>query len=311
VGKIACALLPTRRCSGRRFCPPYALLQTRNRYARRAFGGPGSALHRFAWRAEDARERACGSRCIASGTRYPEERNTMATPEVLRREIKALAFDQYGTIVDMQKGLTDAVTPFLKRKGWDGKPNSFVTWWRRTHFENSMIDALCDRGHTPYREIGQRAVAYVMDRCGIGYTADEVRSLVSEIEKLKPFPDVAPALAKLRSKGYKLAILSNGDRDMLAAAGPHIGFRFDHVISVEEAGYFKPHWKTYAKAAEIMRQDPSSILFVANHAFDCIGAKSYGMRTAFIDRRKRPFGQTPHQPDLVVGDFAELAAVLA
>src|SRR6266511_3123277 len=103
----------------------------------------------------------------------------METPEVLRREIKALAFDQYGTIVDMQKGLTEAVKPFLKRKGWDGKPNSFVTWWRRTHFENSMIDALCDRGHTPYREIGQRAVAYVMDRCGIGYTADEVRSLVS------------------------------------------------------------------------------------------------------------------------------------
>jgi 2-haloacid dehalogenase len=235
----------------------------------------------------------------------------MAPPEALRRAIKALAFDQYGTIVDMQKGLTEAVTPFLKRKGWDGKPNSFVTWWRRTHFENSMIDALCDRGHTPYQEIGQRAVAYVMDRCGIGYTADEVRSLVSEIEKLKPFPDVVAALEKLRAKGYALAILSNGDRDMLKAAGPHIGFAFDHVISVAEAGYFKPHWKTYAKAAEIIGEDPPSILFVANHAFDCIGAKSYGMRTAFIDRRKRPFGQTTHQPDLVVSDFAELAAVLA
>jgi len=234
----------------------------------------------------------------------------MATPEVLRREIKAVAFDQYGTIVDMQKGLTEAVTPFLKRKGWDGKPHSFVTWWRRTHFENSMIDALCDRGHTPYREIGQRAVAYVMDRCGIGYTADEVRSLVSEIEKLKPFPDVVAALAKLRSKGYKLAILSNGDRDMLKAAGPHIGFAFDHVISVEEAGYFKPHWKTYAKAAEIIGQDPSSILFVANHAFDCIGAKSYGMRTAFIDRRRRPFGEGQQQPDLIVTDFSALAAAL-
>ena len=235
----------------------------------------------------------------------------MATPEALRRDIKTLAFDQYGTIVDMQKGLTEAVTPFLKRKGWDGKPNSFVTWWRRTHFENSMIDALCDHGHTPYREIGQRAVAYVMDRCGIGYTSDEVRWLVSAIEKLKPFPDVVAALAKLWAKGYALAILSNGDRDMLKAAGPHIGFAFDHVISVEEAGYFKPHWKTYARAAEIIGQDPSSILFVANHAFDCIGAKSYGMRTAFIDRRKRPFGQTPHQPDLVVADFAELAAVMA
>jgi len=234
----------------------------------------------------------------------------MENPEILKREIKALAFDQYGTIVDMQKGLIEAVAPFLKRKEWHGEPDSFVTWWRRTHFENSMIDALCDRGHTPYRQIGHRAVSYVMDRCGIGYTQDEVRALVGEIEKLKPFADVVAALERLRSSGYRLAILSNGDRDMLKAAGPHIGFRFDHVISVEEAGYFKPHWKTYAKAAEIIGEDRSSILFVANHAFDCIGAKSYGMRTAFIDRRRRPFGQNPHQPDLIVRDFAELAAAL-
>ena len=235
----------------------------------------------------------------------------MENPEILKREIKALAFDQYGTIVDMQRGLVEAVTPFLQRKDWHGEASRFVTWWRRTHFESSMIDALCDRGHTPYREIGHRAVSHVMDRCGIAHSDDEVRALVAEIERLKPFADVVPALEQLRSKGYKLAILSNGDRDMLKAAGPHIGFRFDHVISVEEAGYFKPHWKTYAKAAEIIGEERSSILFVANHAFDCIGAKSYGMRTAFIDRRKRPFSRTPHQPDLVVADFAELAARMA
>ena len=52
------------------------------------------------------------------------------------------------------------------------------------------------------------------------------------------------------------------------------------------------------------------VLFVANHAFDCIGAKSAGMRTAFIDRRKRPFGETPHQPDLIVADMTELADIL-
>jgi 2-haloacid dehalogenase len=234
----------------------------------------------------------------------------MQRPEILKREIKALAFDQYGTIVDMQKGLTEAVAPFLRKKGWDGSPGSFVTWWRRTHFENSMIDALLDRGHTPYRQIGHRAVSYVMDRCRIAYTQEEVRALVGEIERLKPFADVIAALERLRGAGYKLAILSNGDRDMLEAAGPHIGFAFDRVISVEEAGYFKPHWKTYAKAAELIGLDRASILFVANHAFDCIGAKAYGMRTAFIDRRKRPFGETPHQPDLIVADFAELAAVL-
>ena len=234
----------------------------------------------------------------------------MERTEILKREIKALAFDQYGTIVDMQKGLTEAVAPFLKKKGWDGEPGSFVTWWRRTHFENSMIDALLDRGHTPYRQIGHRAVSQVMDRCKISYTQDEVRWLVSQIETLKPFPDVVAALGRLRGAGYKLAILSNGDRDMLEAAGPHIGFPFDHVISVQEAGYFKPHWKTYARCEEIAGEERSSILFVANHAFDCIGAKAYGMRTAFIDRRKRPFGETPHQPDLIVANFAELATAL-
>jgi 2-haloacid dehalogenase len=156
----------------------------------------------------------------------------METIDVLRREIKVLTFDQYRTIVDIQKGLTEAVTPFLKQKGWDGKPNSFVTWWRRTHFENSMVDALCDRGHTPYRHIGHHAVSYVMDRCGISYTQEEISWLVSEIEKLKPFPDVVAALGKLRSAGYKLTILSNGDRDMLKAASPHIGFNFEQVISV-------------------------------------------------------------------------------
>jgi 2-haloacid dehalogenase len=235
----------------------------------------------------------------------------MERPEILKREIRALVFDQYGTIVDMQKGLTEAVTPFLARKGWKGSPNSFVTWWRRTHFENSMIDALLDRGHTPYRQIGHRAVSYVMDRCGIAYTQDEVRGLVAAIETLKPFPDVIVALEKLRSAGYKLVILSNGDPDMLKAAGPHIGFPFDRVISVAEAGYFKPHWKTYATASELIGLDRSAILFVANHPFDCIGAKAFGMRTAFIDRRRRPFGETPHAPDLIVADFAELAAALA
>ena len=86
--------------------------------------------------------------------------------------------------------------------------------------------------------------------------------------------------------------------------------RLERAISVAEAGYFKPHWKTYAKAEELIGEDRSSCLFVANHAFDCIGAKSYGMRSAFIDRRRRPFGETPHAADLIVANFAELAAAM-
>src|SRR6185437_8606153 len=141
----------------------------------------------------------------------------MADAAALKSRVKVCMFDQYGTVVDMQGGLRDAVTPFLQAKGWTGKPNSFVTWWRRTHFENSMIDALLNREHTPYREIGQRAVSLVMDRSGIKYTKDEVKYLVAEIEKLECFPEVPAALEKLHTK-YKLVVLSNGDRDMLETA---------------------------------------------------------------------------------------------
>jgi len=230
--------------------------------------------------------------------------------EDIRDNVKVCMFDQYGTVVDMQGGLTAIATPFLKAKGWRGDPNDFVTWWRRTHFENSMIDALLHREHTPYREIGHRAVAHVMDRAGISYTRDEVRILVGEIERLKPFPEVPPALDRLRTK-YKLVVLSNGDPDMLETAKRHHGIAFDRLISVAEAGSFKPDVATYTKAAELLGLHMDQILFVANHAFDCIGAKSAGMRTAFIDRRRRPFGETPHQPDIIVPTMTELAAAIA
>lgn len=234
----------------------------------------------------------------------------MTAIEALRRDVGVCMFDLYGTVVDMQGGLTRAVTPYLKAKGWAGEPSRLVTWWRRTHFENSMIDALLHLTHTPYREIGRISLSYTLARAGIPHTQGEVRNLVSEIERLQPFPDAVAALTRLKRK-YRLAILSNGDPDMLEAITPHLGIDFNRVISVAEAGSFKPHAATYRKAAEIMAARPGEILFVANHAFDCVGAKAAGLRAAFVDRRRRPFGDWPYQPDLVVADLEELAEVLA
>jgi 2-haloacid dehalogenase len=238
------------------------------------------------------------------------QENHPVSLENIRTECHTLMFDLYGTVVDMQGGLTRAVTPYLKRKGWAGSPDALVTWWRRTHFENSMIDALLHREHTPYREIGRRALSYTLERAGVDYTDDEVRELVACIERLKPFPDVVAALKKLKLR-YQLTILSNGDPDMLEAARAHLGVEFDRIMSVTIAGSFKPHVATYRAAAELVGAAPDAILFVANHAFDCVGAKAYGMRTCFVDRRKRPFGEWPYRPDLIVADFDELAEVLA
>lgn len=229
----------------------------------------------------------------------------MAVPGDWQSTIKVCMFDQYGTVVDMQGGLVKIATPWLEAKGWKGNPNSFVTWWRRTHFENSMIDALLHREHTSYRDIGFAAVKQVLERSKIEHTDDEVRGLVSEIEKLECFPEVPAALAKLQTK-FKLVVLSNGDPDMLETAKRYHKVPFDRVISVKEANSFKPHVATYTKAVELCGVAMDEVLFVANHAFDCIGAKAAGMRTAFIDRRSRPFGVTPYQPDIMVSSMTDL-----
>jgi len=231
------------------------------------------------------------------------------TAQEIRSTVKVCMFDQYGTVVDMQGGLVEAATPYLRSKGWQGNPNSFVTWWRRTHFESSMIDALLHREHTPYREIGERSVAYVMDRAGISYTMDEVRSLVDHIVRLRSFPEVPAALDRLRTR-YRLVVLSNGDPDMLETAKAYHGIAFERTISVAVANSFKPHVATYTNAADIVGVRMEEVLFIANHAFDCIGAKAAGMCTAFIDRRSRPFGATPHQPDLLVPSMTALAEML-
>src|SRR6185503_3538229 len=126
----------------------------------------------------------------------------MSAPAIAAK-IKVCMFDQYGTVVDMQKGLTEVATPYLKEKGWTGRPDAFVTWWRRTHFENSMIEALLHKEHTPYREIGHLAFANTLERAGIAHTMDEVRFLVAQIERMQPFQDVPDAIARLKTR-YKL-----------------------------------------------------------------------------------------------------------
>lgn len=222
-------------------------------------------------------------------------------------------FDFYGTVVDMQGGLTEAITPYLASKGYTANPASrVVTWWRRTHFENSMIDALLHREHTSYREIGRQAVDYTLERAGIEHTNEEVLHLVAQIERLKPFADVVNALTGIASHGLQLVILSNGDPDMLANGVAYSGTEhlWHRVISVSEAGSFKPHVDTYRTATRLIELDPSEVLFVANHAFDCVGAKAAGLKTAFVDRRTRPFGNSHYRPDLVVTDFAQLGATV-
>ena len=244
-------------------------------------------------------------RIIHSASEQREE--AMTDIKDIKDTVKVCMFDQYGTVVDMQGGLVKIATPFLKKKGWTGNPNSFVTWWRRTHFENSMIDALLHREHTPYREIGHRAVSHVMDRAGIEHTKDEVRYLVGEIEKLECFPEVPAALAKLQTK-YKLVVLSNGDprhaRDRQAISQGSVRQgdlrRRSELLQAARRdlhqGRRDPRREARTRSCS-SRTTPSTASARSRPA--CARPSS----TAAIGRSS----ETPHQPDILVPTMKDLA----
>jgi 2-haloacid dehalogenase len=79
---------------------------------------------------------------------------------------------------------------------------------------------------------------------------------------------------------------------------------------VATAGYFKPHYVAYRTTCDLLGAEPDSIMHVASHPFDCLGAKAFGTRAAYVNRRGRPFGETPYTPDVEVADFGELATAL-
>ena len=148
----------------------------------------------------------------------------MSTIDDLKRNIKLLMFDQYGTVVDMQAGLIEVATPFLQKKGWTGRPDAFVTWWRRTHFENSMIDALLQREHITYRRIGeiswQVTQQYVPQALLLSDAAiREAQLWLWREMRLAVEPAAALGLAALQSGAYRPA---QADRVCLVICGANV-----------------------------------------------------------------------------------------
>ena len=105
--------------------------------------------------------------------------------------------------------------------------------------------------------------------------------------------------------------MSNGDRWLLEhLASNQIKVEFDTVVSVEEAGLFKPHPAVYRTAALVLGVEPNEIMMVAAHAFDVIGARASGYRGAYMNRYDLPFDVTRDLPDLEAAYFLDLASRL-
>jgi 2-haloacid dehalogenase len=224
--------------------------------------------------------------------------------------IKALTFDLFGTVLDLGGSLTPFIAKFLEGKGAPVSANRFWEQWRYRQRIEQYQDNIMMLGHSGYLETARRAFVYVLALNRIQASKDEVRAFMLAWQELSPFPEVVPALKKLKTR-FKLVALSNGEPHFLDhLVKNRIRWNFDGVISVQTAGAFKPHPGVYLRAASILGLEPGECLMVSANSFDVMGARACGFRGGYVNRYDLPYEDTPFRPDWVVRDFTQLAKAL-
>lgn len=229
--------------------------------------------------------------------------------ETIQEETKVLAFDLWDTLLDREAKLVPVLKDLLEAHDSKYDPEVLLRRYLAMHFRDSMIDSLIPGPHTPFKEISHRALAYRLDQLGFDVPDAEIRAVIREWKELEPYPDVDAALARLGEE-YRLVGLSNGDPDMLAAVRPNFETNLDGIVSVAEAGAYKPHRASYDLCCDRFDVAPHEVLFITAHTFDLVGAKAVGMRGAYLNRHDNPFGGWQYRPDIVVDDTEKLADVL-
>ena len=212
----------------------------------------------------------------------------------------AVVFDAYGTLFDVA-GPSRALL--------GERADAVSQLWRRKQLEYSWLRSLMDR-HADFAQVTADALAYAMESLGI---ADETlaKKLLAAYRELPAYDDAKPVLGLLRAKGLKLAILSNGSAEMLAPMVQAAGLTnaLDMVLSVEDAGIFKPHPSVYQLACDKLALKPADIGFVSANGWDAAGAASYGFAVAWLNRRHEPVDRLPGKPAAQIGSLAEVAAL--
>ena len=203
-------------------------------------------------------------------------------------DTKAYVFDAYGTLFDVHSAagrLSSEIGPEASR---------LSQIWRDKQLQYTWIRALTGR-HRDFEAVTSDALDFAA--AVVGGIAPELKSkLMSAYMKLDAYEEVKGVLTELRSRGAKLAILSNGSPVMLEAGvnSSGIGDLLDANLSVEEGGVFKPAPAVYQLAVDSLGIAAQGISFQSSNRWDIAGAKAFGFRTNWINR----FDQPDEFPDM-------------
>jgi 2-haloalkanoic acid dehalogenase type II len=201
-------------------------------------------------------------------------------------DFQALSFDCYGTLIDWETGVWDAMQPLLMANGADA-PGRAAALSAFGEIESAQQAA------TPgmlYSRVLAHVHNAVARRFDLATTVDLDRAFGASIPHWPAFPDTADALRRLK-KRFRLVILSNVHRDGFAASNRKLGTEFDAVYTAEQIGSYKPDPRNFEfmlrRLHEELGIEKAAVLHTAQSLFhDHVQARAFGLANAWIDRQR-------------------------
>lgn len=191
--------------------------------------------------------------------------------------IKAVVFDAYGTLYDIQS------VAEITNEAFPGYGEMITQIWRLKQLEYTWHRSLMRR-YEDFSVITRDSLVYTLRTLGLKHDTKVFERIMDKYAHLDLYPDARQALADLTD--YKLAILSNGSTDMLTTLVRNTGLDkvLHATISVDSKRLFKPSPEAYSLVEARLRIAPAEVLFVSSNPWDAVGAKSVGFNTAWIER---------------------------
>src|SRR6185503_4674578 len=191
--------------------------------------------------------------------------------------IKAIVFDAYGTLYDVQS-VAD-----VTEDAFPGYGEIITQTWRIKQLEYSWLRSLMRR-YQDFSQVTHDSLAYTLRSLGLEYDDDTFARIIDKYLHLDLYPDALASLTAMKDR--KLAILSNGSPDMLNALVRNTGLDrvLDATISVDANKVCKPSPAAYTLIESTLHVPPTEVLFISSNPWDVCGAKSFGLNVAWIER---------------------------
>ena len=195
-------------------------------------------------------------------------------------DVCVLAFDIFGTVVDWHGSLQREVEALLP--GVDG--DAFALAWR-AGYKPAMAKVMRgELGWTLIDDLHRMILDEILGDFGLAQLDEALRQQLNRAwHRLDPWGDAVAGLTRLKTR-FTLTTLSNGNIGLLTHMAKRAGLPWDCILSAEVFRAYKPDPATYLGVAKVFDLPPSQVMLVAAHHDDLAGARSCGLRTAYIER---------------------------